>query len=397
VLVSTVELAWRARRADALGATGTAGIGLDWGAVIARKNRLVERWTEGQPERLARQGITVLRGRAAFRGPHELSVDGRRVTADRVVLATGSSPGRPPVEGLEHAIDSTGLLELTTRPARLVVIGGGAIGMELGFAFARAGTRVTVLQAGPAVLPAADEELRQALVALASAAGLDVHTGVAVRRIGADRTVEAEVGGAARRFPADVVLVATGRPGNVAGLGLEAAGVAVERSAVKVNEFCQSTTAAHVYAAGDVTGRHQHTPAAWYEGKLAAQNALSETRRAVDYRIFPTTIFTIPALAQVGLAEAEARRRGLRVTVHRSAYEDATAAAVRDETEGLMKVVAEEGSGRLLGVHILGAGAEDLIHVAAVAMRGGLTRADLAGMHYVFPTVAGALFDLMSD
>jgi pyruvate/2-oxoglutarate dehydrogenase complex dihydrolipoamide dehydrogenase (E3) component len=397
VLVSTVDLAWRARRAGTLGVTGTAGLGLDWGAIVARKDRLVASWTEGSDERLARQGIAVLRGRAAFDGPHELTVDGRRVTAERVVVATGSSPARPPIPGVEHALDSTRLLDLTARPARMVVIGGGAIGMEFGFAFARAGTRVTVLQGGPAVLPAADDEVRQALLALAPGAGLEVLTSVQVRRIGADRTVEGEVGGALRRFPADVVLVATGRPGNVAGLGLEAAGVAVERSAVKVNEFCQSTTAAHVYAAGDVSGHHQHTPVAWYEGKLAAENALSASRRAVDYSVFPTTMFTIPALAQVGLTEGEARRRGLRVTVHRGAYADGTAAAIRDETEGLMKVVAEEGSGRLLGVHILGAEAEALVHVAAVAMRAGLTRADLAGMHYVFPTVAGALFDLMSD
>jgi pyruvate/2-oxoglutarate dehydrogenase complex dihydrolipoamide dehydrogenase (E3) component len=400
VLVSTVERAWRARQASALGVTGTAGIDLDWPAVIARKDRLVASWTEGGDERLARQGIAVLRGRAAFTGPHELTVDGRRVTAERVVVATGSSPARPPIPGIEHALDSTGLLALTTRPARLVVVGGGAIGMELGFCFARAGTRVTVLQSGSAVLPAVDYEARQALLALAAEAGLTAVTGVKVQRIGADRTVEAEVGGATERFPADVVLVATGRPGNVAGLGLEAAGVAVERSAVKVDEFRQSITAPHVYAAGDVAGQHQHTPVAWYEGKLAAENALSKARKArkaVDYSVFPTTMFTIPALAQVGLTEAEADRRGLRATVHRAAYRDGTAAAVADETEGLMKVVAERGTGRLLGVHILGAEAEALIHVAAVAMRGGLGRADLAGMHYVFPTIAGALFDLMGD
>ena len=166
-----------------------------------------------------------------------------------------------------------------------------------------------------------------------------------------------------------MVLVATGRPPNTAGLGLEAAGVALERGAVKTNEYKQSTTAPHVYAAGDVGGSHQHTPVAWYEGRLAAENAL----------------------------QAEARRRGLGVTVSRTPFEDNDAADVRGETEGLVKVVAEEGSGRLLGVHILGPEAEDLIHIAAVAMRGGLTRQDLAAMHYVFPTLGGALFDAMWD
>jgi pyruvate/2-oxoglutarate dehydrogenase complex dihydrolipoamide dehydrogenase (E3) component len=397
VLVSTVELVWRARRAGPLGVTGTAGLGLDWPAVIDRKNRLVASWSEGKDTALERQGITVVRGRARFAGPHELDLGDRRISGERVVVATGSSPARPPIEGIEHALTSEQLLEQRTLPERLVVIGGGVIGCELGFAFARAGSRVTVLQSGPAVLPGVDAELRAALVALGVEAGMAFRTGARVARIRPDRTVEAEIGGARQAFPADTILVATGRPPNTAGLGLDAAGVAVERGAVKVNEYRQSVSAPHVYAAGDVSGSHQHTPVAWYEGRLAAENALQGNRRAVDFRVFPTNVFTIPPLAQVGLTEAEARGRGLRVVVSRAPFEDSAAAGIREETEGLVKVVYEEGTGRLLGVHILGAEAEDLIHIAAVAMRGGLTRADLAAMHYVFPTISGSVFDAMWD
>ncbi len=393
MLVSTVELAWRAGRAGELGIRGTEGIGLDWSAVIARKNRLVASWSEGKPEALEQQGITVLRGRARFADPHEIAVDGRRVTAERIILATGSAPARPPIEGIERALTSDQFLERTTLPGRLVVIGGGAIGMELGFAFGRAGSRVTVLQSGAHVLPAADGEVRGALLALAADAGLEVRTGARVSRVAPDLTVEAEVGGRAEWFAADAVLVATGRPPNTADLGLAAAGVALERGAVRVNEFRQSTTAPHVYAAGDVTGSHQHTPAAWYEGQLAAENALQGNRRAADFSVFPTATFTIPALAQVGLTEEAARERGGRVAVGRAPFTDSTAASVRAETEGLVKAVFDEPTGRLLGMHVLGSGAEDLIHVAAVAMRAGLTREDLAGMHYVFPTLAGSVFD----
>jgi pyruvate/2-oxoglutarate dehydrogenase complex dihydrolipoamide dehydrogenase (E3) component len=396
VLVSTVELAWRARRGAALGLTGTEGIGLDWGAVIDRKNRIVASGSAEKEQAVEREGFTVLRGRGRLVGPHEIEVDGgRRVTAEHLVIATGSSPARPPIDGIEHGMTSDELLQHRTLPRRLVVIGGGFIGLEFGFAFARAGSRVTVLQAGPAILPGVDAELRDALVKLGTEAGMQFHTGAQVRRIGADRTVAAEIGGAAERFPADVVLVATGRPPNTGGLGLEVAGVALERGAVQMNEYKQSTTAPHVYAAGDVGGSHQHTPVAWYEGRLAAENALQGNRRAVDYRVFPTNIFTLPSLAQVGLTEAEARRQALRVTVSRTPFEYNGAADVRGETEGLVKVVSEEGTGRLLGVHILGAEAEDLIHIAAVAMRGGLTRQDLAAMHYVFPTLGGAVFDVM--
>jgi len=395
--VSTVELYARARRAAGLGLTGTTGVGLDWGAVIARKNRIVASWSEDKEGGLARQGVTVLRGRATFVGPHELRVGERTVTAERVVVATGSSPARPPIEGIEHALTSDQLLDRTSLPGRMVVIGGGVIGMELGVAFARAGTPVTVLQSRGQVLPGVDDELRDTLVRLSRDAGLEVVTGARVVRIAKDRTVEAEVGGTMRRLPAEVVLAAAGRPPNTAGLGLETAGVAVERGAVQVNEFRQSTTAAHVYAAGDVNGGHQHTPVAWYEGRIVAQNALRGNREAVDYRIFPSTVFTIPPLAQVGLTEAGARAQGLRVAVSRIPFEDSSAAAIREETEGLVKVVYEADSGRLLGVHILGAEAEDLIHIASVAMRAGLTRQDLARMHYVFPTVGGTVFDAMWD
>lgn len=390
-----MELAWRARQAAALGLTGTEGIGLDWAAVIARKDRLVAEWSAGKDVRLERQGIAILRGRARFAGPHEVEVDGRRVTADRIVVATGSSPARPPIEGIERALTSEGLLAEQHLPGRLVVVGGGAIGMELAFAFGRAGSRVTVLQSRDAVLPALDAEIRDALVTLAPGAGVDVRTGVRVRRIAPGLAVEAEVGGRAERFPADTVLVATGRPPNTAGLGLEAAGVAVERGAIRVNAFRQSVTAPHVYAAGDVTGEHQHTPAAWYEGQLAAENAIQGNRRAADFTVFPTATFTIPAVAQVGLTEEAARAQGHRVAVGRAPFEDSSAAGVRGETEGLVKMVVDEATGRLLGAHVLGPGAEDLIHIAAVAVRGGLTRETLAGMHYVFPTLAGSVFDAL--
>jgi pyruvate/2-oxoglutarate dehydrogenase complex dihydrolipoamide dehydrogenase (E3) component len=330
-------------------------------------------------------------------GPHDLLVGARRITAERVVVATGSAPARPAIEGIEHALTSDQLLDHTALPSRMVVIGGGVIGMELGFVFARAGTRVTVLQSRGRVLPGVDDDLRAALLDLGREAGMAFHTDVRVRRIAPDRTVEAEVAGRVERFPADLVLVAAGRPPNTAGLGLEAAGVALTRGAVQVNEYRQSVTAPHVYAAGDVNGVHQHTPVAWYEGRLVAENALRGNHRAVDFRVFPTAVFTIPALAQVGLTEAQAREQGLAVAVSRVPFEDSSAAGVRDETEGLVKVVAEERTGRLLGVHVLGAGAEDLVHVAAVAMRGGLTRGDLAAMHYVFPTLAGTIFDAMFD
>lgn len=391
-----MELFWRTRRAGALGLTGVEGVGLDWAGIIERKNKIVESWSQGTKASLEKKGITVLEGRARFTGPSELLVGERKVTAERFVIATGSSPARPPIPGMEWAITSDELLDLKVLPQRMVVMGGGAIGMELGFCLARAGTHVTVLQKGPRVLPPADEEMRDALVAIGREIGMEFYTGVNVTRILSDRTVEAEVSGAARRFSSEVVLVASGRPPNVAHLNLENAKVELERGGVKVNGFLQSSGAPRVYAAGDVIGRLQHSPVAWYEGEMAAHNALEGNTRQVDFSVFPTAIFTIPALAQVGLTETEARAQGFKVGVNRSPMKHNAAAGVRDETDGLTKVVYEEGTDRLLGVHVLGPEAEDLIQIASVAMRGGLTRANVGAMHYVFPTLGGAIFDAMA-
>lgn len=394
--MSTVELYWRAKRAGSLGLTGLDRIGLDWAAIIERKDKMVESGSKGTKASLEKKGIAVLQGRASFTGPNELRVGDRTVTAGRFVIATGSSPARPPLEGVERAITSDGLLDLKTRPERLVVLGAGFIGMELGFCLARAGTRVTILQRGPVVLPGVDDEMRELLLGIGREAGIQFHTGVNVTRIAEDGAVEANVNGAAHRFPADVVLLATGRPPNIAHLGLDQAGVELERGAVKVNEFLQSTSASHVSAAGDVTGRRQHSPVAWYEGQIAAENALKGNQRTVDFSLLPTVTFTIPALGRVGLTEAEAKRQGFQVAVNRSPFKHNPAADVLDEKEGLVKVVYEQGSDRVLGVHVLGAHAEDLIQIASAALRGGLTRAEVGAMHYVFPTLGGAVFDAMA-
>jgi pyruvate/2-oxoglutarate dehydrogenase complex dihydrolipoamide dehydrogenase (E3) component len=147
---------------------------------------------------------------------------------------------------------------------------------------------------------------------------------------------------------------------------------------------------------GDAAGKHQHTPVAWYEGPIAAQNALVGNKKKVDFTVFPSAVFTIPAIGQVGLTEKEARTKGLRVKVSKLPFDYNPAAAVRGETEGLVKVVYEEGTERILGVHVIGAHAEDTVQIAAVAMRGGLKKSEVGAMHYVFPTLGGAIFDTMA-
>jgi glutathione reductase (NADPH) len=396
VLVSTVELYWAARRAGRLGLKGTEQIAFDWPAVIERKDRLVASWSENKEGGLAKLGIAPLRGEAKFVGPQEIAVDGKKVTGKKFIIATGSMPSRPPIPGAERGITSDELIHLKQQPGKLVVVGGGFIGLEFGFALARAGSKVIILQAGPEIAPTLDDDIRKALLDIAKTAGIETVTDAKVTKIDDDKTVEAEAGGQLRRFPADQVLLATGRPSNVAALDPQKAGLELDGSAVKVDQYLQSVSNPNVYAAGDAAGKHQHTPVAWYEGVLAAENAVKGNHRKVDFTVFPSAVFTIPAIAEVGQTEKQARDAGAAVKVNRVPLSSNPAAGVRDETEGLVKFVYDEKTDRVLGVHVIGAGAEDIIQIAAAGILGGLTRKAFASAHYVFPTLGGAIFDAMA-
>ncbi len=397
MLVSTIELLTRARRGKELGIKGAENLSLDWPAVIARKDDIVARWSAGKNAAPAKLGVPALRGRGRFAGPHEVTVDGRNYSADKFVIATGSKPARPGFPGVDLGITSDELLHLKRQPKELVVVGGGFIGLEFGFALAWAGTKVTVLQSGPQIAPPLDDEIREILLAAANQASMTIKTNVKVKGIAGDKTVEAEVDGRAEKFAADEVLLATGRPSNVEPLNPRAAGIELERGAVKVNEYLQSVSAPHVYAVGDAAGKHQHSPVAWYEGPIAAHNALKGNEQKIDFSVFPSAIFTIPAIGQVGLTEKEALGRGLKAKVSKLSYDSNPAAGVRNETEGMVKIVYEEDTDRILGAHVIGAHAEDIVQIAAVAVKGGLKKSEVGAMHYVFPTLGGAIFDTMAS
>ena len=394
--MSTIELFTRARHAKELGINGTENLTFDWPAVIARKDEIVKSWSIGKNATPEKLGIPVLRGHARFTAPHEIGVNDNTYSAEKFIIATGSKPGRPPISGAEYGITSDELIHLKEQPARMVVVGGGFIGLEFGFALAWAGTKVTILQSGPEIAPALDQEIRSLLLESAAKAGIVVKTNVKVTRIGSDKTVESDIGGRTETFSADQVLLATGRPSNVAPLNHHAAKIDLDHSAVKVNEYLQSVSAPHIYAVGDSAGKRQQSPVAWYEGPIAAHNAIKGNERKVDFSVFPTAIFTIPAVGQVGLTEMEALNRGIKAKTTKLPYEYNPAAGVRNETEGMVKVVYEEGTERILGVHVIGAHAEDTIQIAAMAMKGGLNKSEVGAMHYVFPTFGGAIFDAMA-
>lgn len=377
----------------------TAAVGLDWPAVVGQKEELVGELRQGKYEDvLASYGdrITLIRGRARVQPDGSVALDdGRTVTAGRIVIAAGAAPRILPLDGIEdvEVLTSTSAMALPELPRSLIVIGGRAIALELGQTFARFGTQVTILQRSPRLIPEHEPAISEALADCLRDEGLAVHTGVkpvAIRQQGGEKVVTAEVGGERREFRAEHVLMAVGRTPRTAGMGLEAAGVTLDRDGfIVVDDFMQ-TTNPRIYATGDVTQHPKLVYVAAAGGGIAAANALEGNKKRLDLTVLPDVIFTDPQVAAVGLTEAQARAEGydVKTTTLPLAYVP-RALAARD-TRGLIKLVADRGSDRLLGAHVLAAEAGEVIQTAALAVRMGLrygfTVSDLREMLFPYLT-----------
>ncbi len=351
---------------------------------------------------LAREGIEVLRGRAAFTAPGEISVGGRVLRARRFVIATGSRPAIPPVPGLADADYQTnetifGLDSgLGERPGRLAVLGGGAVGCELAQAFARLGSQVMVIEAAPRLLPAADPAASEVVEEAFRAEGITVRTGVAAASVRKNEKDVTLVLASGEEAAADRLLVATGRQPVTGHLHLENAGVRLDERGCIVTGRHLATTAPGIYAAGDVTGRMPFTHAAHAMGRLAARNALR--RRWSPPGVFatpaiPWVVFTDPEVAQVGLTEQQAAAAGAGARVAYLPMSEADRAVTAGRTEGFVTIVAgrrpvlgNAGGGRVLGATIVAARAGEMIHEPALAMRTGMFTGRLAQTTHAYPT-----------
>ncbi len=390
-LVRSAEIAHLVRRSERFGIHRNDGFEVDLAAVMDRKDRLVDAIVERMASGLrANERLRILRGAARFRSPSELLVDDMPIAATRVIIASGSRPTAPPIPGLTGSgyITSDEILSLRCLPSRLVVIGGGALGLEFAQMFARFGSRVTVLERLPQLLPAEDLEIAEVVERALVAEGLTVRTSADVREVRTHdgvREVCALTDGAEECFPADELLVATGRAPNVEGLGLEAIGVGFDRRGVVVDKELR-TTVPDVWAAGDVTGGLMFTHVAVYEGTIAAQNAVAGDHYEVDYRTAPRAVFIDPEVGAVGLTEGQAREAGRKVRVGRHAYSSIGRARVTEETEGLIKLVVDEKSREILGLHVAGAHGGELVHQGILAMNGGLTTDAFLDSIFIHPT-----------
>ncbi len=390
-MVRSLEVLSTVKRAAQFGVT-LSDPRLDWQGVQETKNKVVKELVGDRESGLREAGITYFKEPASFLSPDELLIGGKRLRAKRVIIATGSRPGRPPIPGIEHAITSDEALELRSLPKSMSIIGGGYIALELGYVFSAAGVDLTILEATDRLLPNADGEISRAIEGAFVRRGVGVHTSAKVGGISLEndrKVVTAEIGGSELSFHADTVLVATGRGPKVEGLNLDAAGIRYSKKGIDVNDFMQ-TSAPSVYAAGDVTGILMLTPVASYQARIAVKNAVEGNSEPADYRIVPSAVFTHPSIAWVGLTEEQARAENLDYSVSHSYFQDNGAAVVNGEPEGFVKLIADSED-RIIGGHIIGAGASDSIMEVAVAMKGKLTIQALSDTIHVHPAFSFAV------
>ena len=339
-------------------------------------------------ERFNGLGVRVIEGAARFKDRNTVVVNATEIVARRFVVATGSSPALPPIAGLDHVpyLTNETVFDLARRPEHLIVIGAGAIGLELAQAFRRLGSAVTVLEAAE---PLAREDKECAAIVLDALAreGVAIRSQVAIARVeAADAKIKAVLGDGETAIEGSHLLIATGRKANTEGLALEAARIACDRNGIKVNKGLK-TSNRRVYAIGDVAGRGQFTHLANYHAGLVIRNALFRLPVKVNADLVPRVTYTDPELAHVGLTESEARKRRLAIRVLRWPYHENDRAQTECETVGHIKVLTDR-RGKILGATIVGAAAGELITAWTLAISRGLNIRALAGMIVPYPTLA---------
>ena len=367
--------------------TGTGPV--DLAALVAQKHELVARLRQTKYADLAdRYGFEIVHGTARFTGPDDLVVDGRRLQAGAYVLATGAEPAVPDLPGLAEAgyLTSRTAMELTEVPERLVVVGGGFVGMEMSQLFARLGARVELVGR---VAPRAEPEMAAWMARVFADEHIGLHdtraTAVTRRPVGVE--VACDDGS---RCTGDALLVATGRRAGTAGLGLDAAGIALDGRGFVAVDATQHTTNPAVWAAGDVAGGPQFVYVAAAQGTLTADNAIGGAERPMDYAGIPTVAFTTPQLATAGMTETAARAAGHQCASRVVSLDHVPRALVNHDTRGAIKLVIDANTRRVLGVHAVAEAAGELMMAATCAIRYGITVDDLADTWAPYLTMSEA-------
>ena len=390
VLIGAAEAVDHAQRMRGRGMGGEAAI--DWPALVGFKRSFTAPVPYQREEAFAKNGIDAFRGQARFRDRRTVEIEGEMLEGRFVLIAAGAVPMRLAIPGEEHLATSTDFLELDELPRRIVLVGGGYIATEFSHIAARAGAKVTVLEQMDRMLPQFDPDLVGWLAAKSRSLGIDLRLGTrfeAIEKSAAGFCVITEAAGTKSSIETDLVVHAAGRVPDLAALDLDAGGVAHEKGRLKLNEFLQSTSNPAVYAAGDAASSGPPlTPVASHDGKIVAANMLHGNNETPNYLGVPSIVFTIPPLARVGLLEDDARKQGLRFRVtHEETSGWYTARRVAEDCAGF-KVLIEEDSERILGAHLIGPHADEIINIFALAIRTELTAPALKTTIFGYPTAA---------
>lgn len=390
MLIAGAEVIDAARRMRGKGVKGAVQI--DWKELIAFKRSFTDPIPAKTEQRFSQNGIATFHGPARFTGPGSLTVDGTEVQGRHFLIASGAHPAKLGIPGEEHLIDNEAFLALESIPRRIALVGGGYIAAEFSHIAARAGATVTVLQRADRMLTGFEPELVGWLMDSFRALGVDVRTETTVKGIqvsGNSFIIEVDGEQGADRLEADLVVHAAGRAPALQELDLTAAGIEVERGRIKLNEFLQSVSNPAVYTVGDAAQVGPPlTPVATRDGKIAAANLTKGNHARPDYSGVPSVAFTLPPIARVGMSEAEARASGRKYRVKSERTSSwYTARRVAEPVYGY-KTIVEEETGRILGAHLVGPHADEVINLFGLAIRHGLTADNLKSTMFAYPTGA---------
>lgn len=383
--------------------TSFKGIGcrngdLDLASLIRQKDSLVSHLRNKKYIDIAKNdpNISIIKGRARFLSKTEVEVGDSIIESPRFIIATGARSCIPLFVGIDKIryITSTEAFKLKRLPRSMIIIGGGFISLELGQMFHRLGTKVTILERGSHLLSGFDEEVARSIQDILAGEKIAIYTNSPVEGVeqkGKEIEVTASVNKKRRQFIGEELLIACGRVPNVEGIGFEDVGVEKDQRGFLKVDMEMKTTADSIWAAGDVTGPPQATPIGAREGVIAAENAIADRHIRMDYSVIPRAVFTDPEVASVGLTAEEARAKGIKVTAECLDLNHVPKAAAIYQTKGLVKMVIEEETKRILGVHLVADRGADIIHEAALAIKYQLTTRDLIEMIHVYPTMSEAI------
>lgn len=381
-------------------------ISVDYSKMSKRKDIAVKTLSTGARSLLKSNGIDIIQGKGKLLSTHEVEVAEKagtqtRVSAEKIIIATGSVPSSLPIPGIdsEGVINSDGAFELKELPQSVIIIGGGYIGVEWATIFGKLGSKVTVLEMLPQIIPTEDEEIAMGLQKIIQKDGIEVHTSAQVKEIGngtaGHKTVTVLTKDGEKKFSAQLVLVAVGRRPLSEDLGLEKIGVALDRGAIVINDRME-TNVPGIYAIGDVTRKIMLAHAASHQGIAAVENALGEGGH-MNYNTVPRCIYTIPEVASVGLTEKQAREKVGEIRVGKFPFAANSKATILGEREGFIKIITDAKYGEILGVHMLGPHVTDLIAEPVLAMNLEATAEDIAHSIHAHPTLTEAMGEAALD